>query len=112
MSSRSIRAREAITLKKKRPEAVVVSIGEADQTNAALVQASGEIQEVLHAAAKTAQLPHDEGVALPEPIQHLGETGAAGLGAAHRVFENAIASRTLQAANCRSRFWSRVDTLA
>jgi len=97
MSSRSICAKEAITLKKKRPEAVVVSIESVRLTKPTprSFRASGEIQKVLHAAAKTVQLPHDEGVVLPECIQCLGETGAAGLGAADRVFKDAIASCTL-----------------
>lgn len=52
-----------------------IESGEADKTNAAFVQASGEIQEVFHAAAKSVQLPHDKCVSLADCFQCPGETG-------------------------------------
>ncbi len=86
-------------------------VGEADKTNAALVQASGEIQQVLYAAAKTVQFPQCDcplhGV-LPVPWRGRGG----------RPWCRSLCLRRcgrilhLLGQPTGSRFWSRVDTLA
>jgi hypothetical protein len=83
--------------KKNRPEAVVVSIASVRLTKPMPRSfRRRRSQEVFHAAAKTVQLPHDEGVAFPERIQRLGETGAPGLRAADRIVIDTIAPGALE----------------
>lgn len=86
-----------MTLKKKRPETVVVSVASvADETYTAVVQSAGEVQEVFQAPAQAVQLPHHQGVAAAQVVQSLVESGALGLGTADRVFVALVASDLLQ----------------
>jgi hypothetical protein len=98
MSPRSIWAREAITLKRKRPEEVVVSMASVRLTNPTPRSFSppAKSQEVLHAVPEPVQLPHHQSVTLAQGVQSLNETGTGGLGASDRVLVEAVAPGCLE----------------
>ncbi len=67
-----------MTLKKKRPDGVLVNgIGEALELNTLLVQFSDQIDQVLDTTAKAIQLPHNQSGAFAQHFQRLGKSGDA-----------------------------------
>ena len=60
------------------------------------VQLANQIDQVLDAAAKSVQFPNDEGIALAQHFQHIGQCGPLGATAADLVFEDLLAACVVQ----------------
>jgi hypothetical protein len=69
---------------------------EATEPNTAVGQAGDGVDQVPQRAAEAVEFPDDQGIAGPQLVQHLLESGPVGAGAAGGLGEHPVAAGTLQ----------------
>lgn len=70
--------------------------GQGAELHSPLVECGHQVDEVPHAPAEPVELPHDDGVALAQQVEHVVELGTVGPRAGGHVGEDPVASGLLE----------------